>query len=109
MGRDITEILGDLGITARAVCSDHAPRAGAYVGREGSTFVGKYVKIAFKCRDTHRLEHLYVKVTETYGDDHLKGNVDNDPVLNIGVKCGDEVHFTVAQVEDIYGEPKPNP
>lgn len=86
------------------VCPAHAPTAGKYVGQSPSNFIGNFVKVAFKCRTTERLEHLWVVVTEVEGADGLRGKVNNDPVLDVGVKDGDEVVFTVAQIEDVYRE-----
>ena len=87
------------------VCPTHASKPGGYVGRDPKTFIGEFVKISFKCRTSDQLEHMWVEVKEVLGDGSgLRGLVNNDPVLDVGVKDGDVVIFTIPQIEDVYKE-----
>lgn len=86
------------------VCSHRAPTAGKYVGEDPKKFVGKFIKMAFDAVNPHTnratKEHMWVLV-ESEADGKLTGKLDNDPVLRTAFKCGDTVHLTVDQIEDV--------
>jgi uncharacterized protein YegJ (DUF2314 family) len=86
------------------VCEHLAPAAGKYAGQDAKQFVGKFIKMAFDAVNpqTNRptKEHMWVLV-ENEKDGTLTGKLDNDPILQTSVQCGDTIHLTVDQIEDV--------
>jgi hypothetical protein len=88
------------------VCQHNAPKAGKYAADDPQTFVGKFVKMAFKAHNPvtgkPTVEHMWVKVTRT-SQGKLLGKLDNDPVFVTDpyVQCGDSVSLTTDQIEDV--------
>ena len=64
-------------------------------------FIGKYVKIAFKSKGL--VEHMWLKVTDfaCQSDYDLVGTLDNDPVIVVEFKCGDQVEFKLSEIEQV--------
>jgi len=62
-------------------------------------FLGNYVKIGFTAEDG-RVEHMWVQVTEVVSHKSLKGRLDNDPILTLGLKRHDEITFNTERIED---------
>lgn len=92
----------------RGVCNEHRPRPrpDLYGSRDPASFVDKYVKLGFKTNIKQPdVEHMWVKVTGVK-DGHLVGRLDNDP-LYCSIKCGDPVHFSPGDIEQVLGEPDP--
>jgi len=96
------EPLGNIGV----VCDKCASRPQTkYAEMPAESFVGAYVKLAFATdsdglRRGYKWEHMWVKVTATYGGNMLVGLLDNDPVFCTGVKFKDAVFFTTDLIED---------
>jgi hypothetical protein len=67
--------------------------------------VGHYVKRAFAARRTQRLEHMWVLVERVLQGGILEGVLDNDPVLDVGLACGDSVQVHPSTIEAIYRGP----
>lgn len=80
------------------VCDQHASRPDPTL-HGLANYVGCFVKIAFReIPPPHRNEHIWVHVTEMMNG-QLRGVVDNDPVLNIGVTDGSIVTFNITAIE----------
>lgn len=96
-----TEPINNIGY----VCSEHAPKAGKYIGQDPKAFIGKFVKLAFDDRHGKTKEHMWVKVVDFYDESkgELRGVLDNDPVYDVGYECGDELAFEVHEIEDVDG------
>jgi uncharacterized protein YegJ (DUF2314 family) len=86
------------------VCPDHAPRPGKFTGQAPRSFVGKFVKLAFKGKNPRTgdagLEHMWVQVKYAIGD-KLKGKLANEPVSIMSYKHGDTVDFSVSEIEQV--------
>jgi len=75
-----------------------------------SFFVGKFVKLGFDTVDKVKKEHMWVKVTglaETAGEE-LRGELNNDPVLNVGYECGDLLEFSRSEIEQVDAPSDPS-
>lgn len=67
-----------------------------------TTFIGKYCKLSFSCvQHPDRHEYMWVKVTGMGEEEDLRGVLDNDPVHNVGYKCGDELEFKCTEIIDV--------
>lgn len=86
-------------------CPEHSARPDPRLhGYDPFYYVSKYVKRAFKARDGGT-EHMWVKIIAVVADEQgtdLLGVVNNDPVLDVGVQCGDTVRMQVTEIEDIF-------
>lgn len=93
----------------RLVCDAHAPRAGRYTGTAPETFLGGMVKLAFKNKHPvskkETLEHMWVEVIELVDEgvypngERLIGRLHSEPVLETEYVAGDELAFSVAEIE----------
>lgn len=90
------------------VCSSCAPKAGQFTGQDPNFFVGKDVKLAFAAihpvSGEETKEHMWISVIKAGEFDLLYGKLKNRPVLQLksGANYGDEISFTVEEVEDVY-------
>lgn len=83
------------------VCDAHAPKTGRYKDKRPESLVGHHVKIGLPDK-SGRLEHLWVIVTSLTPEGKLAGHLDNDPVLDIGCKCGDLIIIgSINDIEDV--------
>lgn len=70
-------------------------------------FKGKYVKKRFTTvddapTDQARFEHMWVRVTGIDEDEELLvGELNNDPVLDVGFSCGDIVQVDPSEIEAV--------
>jgi uncharacterized protein YegJ (DUF2314 family) len=85
-----------------------------YQEKPADFYVGKFVKLGFDTvpeeADEQTQEHMWVKVTglaETDGEE-LRGELNNDPVLNVGYRCGDLLEFSRSEIEDVLAVPSEN-
>lgn len=85
-------------------------RAGKYAGQDPETFVGKWVKLAFPVKHPASgnlgTEYMWVSVQTTSTEDlrskcQLIGVLDNDPMYECPLKCGDLVAFNVEEIDDV--------
>jgi Uncharacterized protein conserved in bacteria (DUF2314) len=84
------------------VCPIHASRPQpALAALPAASFIGRYVKRAFAVRGAARLEHMWIRVDRVTVDGHLQGRLDNDPVYDCGVVCGDRVTVALADIEAV--------
>ena len=65
-------------------------------------FVDRHVKLAFRCLDTGAVEPCWVSVYGYDPDQTMLGLLDNDPVHNVGIVCGDPVLFTPDEIEQLW-------
>ena len=88
----------------RHVCPDHAPKAGKFTGQLPQSFIGKFVKLAFKGKHPRTgeegLEHMWVQVKYVVNG-KLKGKLANDPASLMPYKHGDTVDFSVSEIEQV--------
>jgi len=83
------------------VCDLHAPRPQRhFTAVPPQAFVGHYVQRAFGTRQGS-LEHMWVYVDRVTPEGHLEGRLDNDPVHDCGVVCGDTVTVALVQIEAV--------
>lgn len=86
-------------------CSKHASKPDPELAKKPvDYFIGKYVKVSFNEINTNNIEHVWVLVSSAKNPTTLIGTIDNDPILNIGLKCGDTVDVTLDQIEKVYVE-----
>jgi hypothetical protein len=93
------EPLENIGI----VCKEHEPKPGKFIGKDPSSFIGKFVKLGFITKNPrYKTEHMWVKVESlgTHGTE-LEGVLDSDPVFDVGYECGDGVGFDVSEIEQV--------
>lgn len=85
-------------------CPKHSSRPQSkYASWDPATFVGKWVKTEFTENLTGRKEHLWVKILEVIQDGKaLLGTIDNDPLLNLGVECGDTTEVLISSIESCF-------
>lgn len=85
------------------VCAVHAPRPDPrWRAVDPHTLLGWYVKRAFPVRGhPARLEHMWVEVLRVADDGTLKGRLDNDPHLDVGVVCGALVSVRLDEIEAV--------
>lgn len=84
-------------------CAAHSARPRPELhGFPPEQYVGLYVKRGFKVTDSPKVttEHMWVKVTGHDGA-LLVGRLDNDPIHEVGYKCGDEVRFEITDIEAV--------
>lgn len=89
------------------VCPNHAQKPGKYVGQDPASFIGEFVKLGFPAKwptGEPSTEHMWVRVTKLLPSGELQGDLNQDPVLfyDEPLKCGDEVAFTVDEIEDVW-------
>ena len=87
-------------------CSEERLRHGRYTGVDPRTFIGQYVKLGFPATNpadgSPSKEHMWVRVERlALHGRGLLGKLDNDPVLVCEYKFGDDVVFTVADIEAV--------
>lgn len=92
------------------VCDAHASRPNAHFATlPVEWFIGKFVKLGFPAKTPDggaSTEHMWVKVLKPHDGDppeELVGELDNDPVYDVGYVCGDWVGFSRAEIEKVYG------
>lgn len=61
------------------------------------SFVGSCVKLAF--RDEQKVEHMWVRVQRMESPDRMYGILDNEPVLVENVEFGDQIEFSLEELE----------
>jgi hypothetical protein len=72
--------------------------------------VGTYVKLIFRFaaenadRHDSEVERMWVRVTAVDGDENYIGALDNDPVHDNALRCGDTIHFHPLHVMDVLRE-----
>lgn len=85
-------------------CKDHGPQAGEYTGKPPGDFIGKLVKRVFQAKKSPIpgmiSEHMWVKIHDINGN-RLIGTLDNQPILDVGLKYGDMVTVELTEIEDI--------
>lgn len=66
------------------------------------------VKMPFPIRGTDSFEHMWIQVTSIKGNT-ITGDLNNEPIKDVGVKLGDSVTTTVDEIEDwLIGRGKGN-
>jgi hypothetical protein len=84
------------------VCSLHAPTPQEHFATwPPEAFLGLYVKRGFGCTNGH-VEHMWVLVDSITDEGALSGRLDNDPVYDCGLVCGDTVIVPRDQIEAVY-------
>ena len=84
------------------VCDLHTPKPNPWLALiPPERFVGHYVKRAFPVRASTNHEHMWVYVEGVNAAGALVGRLDNDPVLDCGLTCGDRVVVDVRQIEAV--------
>lgn len=93
------EPLSNMGL----VCADCAPKPNPkYLQWPLKEFVGRFVKKGFKEKKLGKsVEHLWVLITGIENDHTLKGEIANDPILDVGLIEGDEVFVGTNEIEKV--------
>lgn len=77
------------------VCPKHAPRSGLMTKVAPEAMVGRYVKKSFVGVDPRNgkegIEHMWVLIQRVLADGAMEGVLNNDPVFEMKVDCGDTV------------------
>lgn len=83
-------------------CAAHAARPRPELhGFPPEQYIGLFVKRAFPVKGVENSrEHMWVKVTGHDGNT-LIGELNNDPVYEVGYACGDEVRFEITDIEAV--------
>lgn len=95
------------------VCDKHASKPGGFKGQEPENFLGKYVKLGFPAINPitrkSSTEHMWVEVIcvdkkdrRLKNGEQMVGKVSNNPVFDCEYSCGDEVAFSVDEIEAVY-------
>lgn len=88
------------------VCDAHAPKSGGFVNMDPKLVLNKYVKLGFSTSNGGK-EHMWVLVHDyDEGAKEFHGTLDNDPALDVGVKCGDQLAFTIDEIEQVLDPEK---
>lgn len=72
-----------------------------------SLAVGAYVKLIFRFagemadRQDGEVERMWVRVTELDEDENYVGTLENDPIHDQVLSCGDEIHFHPLHVMEV--------
>jgi len=87
-----------------ATCSDCAAKPQQkFMTWDINTFVNKWIKKSFCDKSTDITEHLWIKISKVNDDKiSLTGTIDNDPVLDSGVKFGDTVQVNLDEIEECF-------
>ncbi len=84
-------------------CPKHSSRPQAkYASWNPNDFVGKWIKVEFSEKGTDKKEHLWVKINAVKEEGILLGTVDNDPLLDLEVECGDSVEVSISKIESCF-------
>ena len=85
-------------------CPEHSSRPQEkFALMNPKKFLNKWIKKSFNEIDTNKMEHLWIKIKSIKPNSNaLIGVVDNDPFLNLNVKCGDAVEVQLTEIEDIF-------
>jgi hypothetical protein len=90
-------------------CDKHAPKPIKFTG-DPKTLIGAHVKLRFAtgvpptaeaAKRWPSGEHMWVKVSGFDGET-LTGTLDNEPVFIEDIELGDEVEFTLDEIEDVH-------
>jgi uncharacterized protein YegJ (DUF2314 family) len=89
------------------VCAAHASKPNAALAEKAKSdpkqFVGTFVKKGFDVRhpETQKphIEHMWVKIAKVVKG-NLVGKLDNDPIFDTDLKCGDTVTVKPEEIED---------
>lgn len=80
--------------------------AAAFAKKEAN--VAYAVKLPFKVRDSEKSEHMWIQVTSIDGTT-ITGELNNEPINDIGLTPGDSVTASLDQIEDwLIGRGKGN-
>jgi uncharacterized protein YegJ (DUF2314 family) len=84
-------------------CPKHSSRPQLkYLFWNPKEFLDKWIKMEFSEKSTGRKEHLWIKITAIKEEKTLLGIIDNDPVLNLDVFCGDQVTVPISAIEACF-------
>lgn len=86
------------------VCSTHAPCPNPELAKlSPEEFVGHFVKKTFNgvhpVTGKETPEHMWVLVHRVV-DGELEGELNNDPICGMAIKCGDTVRVMLSEIED---------
>jgi len=84
-------------------CPEHSSKPNpVYAKMRPEYFLKKHVKKCFPEIRTEKKEHLWILIKEVKNSTTLIGNIDNDPVLNLGINYQDEVEVLLTEIEEVY-------